>query len=386
MTATTTANGKPARARKDRAAARNAKAQEFAALPLLGEIVTWRPGSGDDRTHTKVLAALTTHGLGVEAERELTWETSFGRACKALESELMVDETVDHGDEIVYQITRRHLATHAGDEEKTEWAFTKVGYTRLETDSGKVTCKKDPDLGKKLTHETLRCKEARTGSDVTGVVQRLIDAYAAEHPTGDLIPIRDQGGAYLVLAEHAGFLTQLDGFLNDIGGKINRFPVPKGTASGDRSAADCVAEFLAGLVGEHRRAVKEFEITTRPDTVRAQAEQINATRVKVEAYAGYLAEQADVLLAEVEAANAELLSRVAVLDEERKNLPPEERVGMAGERERQVLAVLKTKPKKMAQIVKEAKLTDTCYNLLNKLAKDGAVVKSKDGYALPANA
>lgn len=45
-------------------------------------------------------------------------------------------------------------------------------------------------------------------------------------------------------------------------------------------------------------------------------------------------------------------------------------------------SVLSKKPKKMSDIVKEAGLSDTCYNHMNRLVKEGKVKKSDAGYAL----
>ena len=49
-------------------------------------------------------------------------------------------------------------------------------------------------------------------------------------------------------------------------------------------------------------------------------------------------------------------------------------------------AVLTATPKKMKQIVAEAGLDDTCYTHLNALVKQGIVVKTDAGYALPSGA
>jgi hypothetical protein len=67
---------------------------------------------------------------------------------------------------------------------------------------------------------------------------------------------------------------------------------------------------------------------------------------------------------------------------ETDNLPRDEFGSLAGSNFAKANAVLTKSPKKMKQIVAEASLEDTVYNHLNKLAKDGVIGKSAEGYFL----
>ena len=59
----------------------------------------------------------------------------------------------------------------------------------LDKRTGAVTCDL-PGLGTLAQEELDRATDARTGSDVTRVIQKLFDRHA------DLFPIRPQGGCY----------------------------------------------------------------------------------------------------------------------------------------------------------------------------------------------
>jgi len=147
----------------------------------------------------------------------------------------------------------------------------------------------------------------RTGSDVTRVVQKLFDMQA------DLFPIREAGGCYFVPVVHLPLVEKVQAFLNKLNGRLGRFPVPAGTAEGDRSVRDAVASGLAAVIAEYRSAVSGFDADTRKETLERAAEKIRRTRLKVEGYAEYLADERGRLDRELTAAQSELRARVAAL-------------------------------------------------------------------------
>jgi hypothetical protein len=74
----------------------------------------------------------------------------------------------------------------------------------------------------------------RKTGDVTTLVQKMFST------RGDIFSIREQGGAYFVPAELRGFTEQVEKFVEEIGGEMSRFPVPKGTAEGTKAAGPLV--------------------------------------------------------------------------------------------------------------------------------------------------
>ena len=184
----------------------------------------------------------------------------------------------------------------------------------LDKATGRVTC----DLAglAALAQEELdRCVDARTGGDVTRIVQKLFERRA------DLFPIREAGGAYFTPQEHAAFVDRVQGFLGKINGKMNRFPVPAGTPHGDRSVKDAVAAGIASLIEEHRAAVASFGGDTRESTLERAAERIRVTRHKISSYSEYLAGERDRLEKELTLASSELRARVESLAASREPAP-----------------------------------------------------------------
>jgi hypothetical protein len=98
--------------------------------------------------------------------------------------------------------------------------------------------------------------------------------------------------------------------LGRLNGQILRFPVPAGTAEGDRSVKESVAAGLAALIDDHRKAVAAFGADTRADTLARAAERIRATQFKVQAYAEYLLDEKGRLDRELATARDELRARV----------------------------------------------------------------------------
>ena len=173
----------------------------------------------------------------------------------------------------------------------------------LDKKTGAVTCDL-PGLATIAQEELDRCVAVRTGADLTRVIQKLFDRHA------DLFPIRPQGGCYFVPDRHTAFVDKVQAMLGRLNGQILRFPVPAGTAEGDRSVKDAVAAGLAALIDDHRKAVAQFGDDTREDTLKRAADKIRATQFKIAAYAEYLADEKGKLDRELAAARDELRRKV----------------------------------------------------------------------------
>jgi hypothetical protein len=139
------------------------------------------------------------------------------------------------------------------------------------------------------------------------VIQKLFDRHA------DLFAIRPQGGCYFVPGRFAGFVDRVQSMLGRLNGQILRFPVPAGTAEGDRSVKESVAAGLAAVIDEHRRAVSQFGEDTREDTLKRAADKIRASQFKLSAYAEYLLDEKGKLDRALAAARDELRQKVEQL-------------------------------------------------------------------------
>jgi hypothetical protein len=266
--------------------------------PLLGEVISWTC-SGVTVTHPVLVDALTAAGLDPGVARELAPKHAFTRACKKLSDQRIIRQVAEDDSTVKFQFTHENR-----DGDRYEYALETM--LSLNKRTGQVTCDL-PGLAT-LAQESLdRAIDARTGSDVTRVIQKLFDRHA------DLFPVREAGGVYFVPDRHAGFVDQVQGFLGRINGRVARFPVPAGTREGDRSVKEAVASGLAAVIAEYRAAVAGFDTDTRKGTVERAAEKIRVTKFKVEAYAEYLSGEREKLERDLAAAQRELRAKIDAL-------------------------------------------------------------------------
>ena len=263
---------------------------------LHGEVSSWAC-PGVSVTHPALVAALEAAGLDPAVARELAPRHAFSRACKRLSDQRIIRAVSEDAATVKFQFTAE---SREGDhyEYRLETTLT------LDKQTGAVTCEL-PGLATVAQEELDRCIAARTGGDVTRVIQKLFERHA------DLFPIRPQGGCYFVAVRHAGFVGRVQDLLNRVGGRLLRFPVPTGTEEGDRSVTQAVADGLAAVVAEHRAAVAQFGGDTRGDTLERAAEKIRTTKFKLTAYAEYLAGEKERLDRAVADAEWELRAKVA---------------------------------------------------------------------------
>ncbi len=262
---------------------------------LLGEVIAWAcPGLSV--SHAALIAALDAAELDPGVARELAPRHAFARACRVLSDRRIIRPVSEDAATIRFQFTQE---TREGD----RFEYTLETMLTLDKQTGAVTCEL-PGLATLAREELDRCIAARTGSDVTRVVQKLFERQA------DLFAVRPGGGCYFVPQRHAAFVDKIQDLLNRVGGRLLRFPVPAGTTEGDRSVTAAVADGLAAVVAEHRAAVAQFGNDTRSDTLERVADRIRSTRFKVQVYAEYLAGEKATLDRALETASDELRIKV----------------------------------------------------------------------------
>ena len=267
-------------------------------LPLLGEIITWTT-AGVAIRHLDLVDALRGAGLDEAVARELAPRHAFTRACKKLAADRIIRQVGEDAATVTFQFTAEH---RDGD----RFAYDFETLLTLTKTTGQVSCPL-PGLAGLAQEELDRCIAVRTGGDITRVVQKLFEREA------DLFPIREQGGAYYVPQAHAMFVDRIQGFVGTLGGAVHRFPIPAGTAHGDRAVKDTVARGIAALIAEHEAALAGFGDDTREATLTRMAERIRLTKHKLEAYACYLAEERGKLERTLAQAAATLRAKVDAL-------------------------------------------------------------------------
>ena len=282
--------------------AKQAKVRELQSLlkdlKWLGIIVTWNSGQ-DCHKQSSVQEALTKAGLDTKYSRELLPRHAFSRAARKLSDQRVIDIFTQNETDIVFQFTHMRLG-------EKEWEFNREAFVTLNKITGELKSD-NHDLARQAQVELDNAMETRTTADITRIVQRLFEDHS------DLIPIRDSGGVYFVPQEHSLFADQVEIFLQALGGRLDRIPVPEGTDAGNKAIQNAVRSAMEKLIEDHITAVKGFEVNTRKDTIERAAERIKETRVKIEAYAHYLGEQQKALLEKIKEANQALKDQVAAI-------------------------------------------------------------------------
>ena len=265
---------------------------------MLGEIITWKI-QGVAISHADLHSGLMASDLDCDVAKELAPRNAFARACSKLDSERIIRKVAEDHAIITFQFTREAL-----EEGKFSYHFESLLF--LNKHSGCITSE-NLELEKLAKEEFGRCMEARTANDVTRLVQRLFERHA------DLFSIRDQGGVYFVPEVHHDFIAKVERFVRNIGGSLQRFPIPAGSPQGDRAVQEAVAHGLQTIIDEHLQAVQKFGEDTRPDTLRRAEEKVRATKLKIEGYSFYLDKKREDLEASLQQASELLRSRMSFL-------------------------------------------------------------------------
>ena len=267
---------------------------------MLGEIITWKI-QGVAIGHADLLAGLMASDLDCDVAKELAPRNAFARACSKLNNERIIRKVAEDHSTISFQFTREAL-----EEGKFSYHFESLLF--LDKHSGNITSE-NLELEQLAKEEFGRCLESRTANDVTRLVQRLFERHA------DLFTIRDQGGVYFVPEVHQDFVVKVESFVRNIGGSLQRFPIPAGSPQGNRAVQEAVAHGLQAIIDEHLQAVQKFGEDTRPDTLRRAEEKVRATKLKIEGYSFYLDRKREDLEASLQQASELLRSRMSFLIE-----------------------------------------------------------------------
>ena len=267
---------------------------------MLGEIITWKI-QGVAISHADLLAGLMASDLDCDVAKELAPRNAFARACSKLNNERIIRKVAEDHSTISFQFTREAL-----EDGKFSYHFESLLF--LDKHSGNITSE-NLELEQLAKEEFGRCLESRSANDVTRLVQRLFERHA------DLFTIRDQGGVYFVPEVHQDFVVKVESFVRNIGGSLQRFPIPAGSPQGNRAVQEAVAHGLQAIIDEHLQAVQKFGEDTRPDTLRRAEEKVRATKLKIEGYSFYLDKKREDLEASLQQASELLRTRMSFLME-----------------------------------------------------------------------
>lgn len=269
---------------------------------LHGEIISWDM-KGAPIPHSEVLDALGSAGLPVDVAKEILPRHAFTRACAKLDDNRIIRKVDENETEVIFQFTREELS-------RGEFRYDFETRLTLVKSTGQILCV-NPTLAAQAKAELERAMELRTPSDVTKIIQTLVERNA------DMFPIRNQGGVYFVPQEHVAFIDSIHRFISTLNGSMPRFPVPKGTERGDSAVKMSVAEGLDTLIREHVEAIQNFDIGTHAGSFEKKAEAIRITRHKIESYREYLGGECERLQSVVNEAAALLREKIETIGAEK---------------------------------------------------------------------
>jgi len=181
--------------------------------------------------------------------------------------------------------------------------YTREAGIEYDDATGKLTTD-DPALALTLDDSAKLIDSTRTASDVTRVLQRVVSGAGS-----DLIPVREQGGAYFIPAGST-VIGQMDVILDAIGGSLSSFACTIGHGT-DESIANVITDYMLKQIGELKTAVAELhEKGIRADVKSRRITRVAELRDRVGAYATLVGTQASILTSAIDEAEELLLQKL----------------------------------------------------------------------------
>lgn len=271
----------------------------------LGWIVSWKVPS--EVPLSALRDALRTAGMDTDLAGDMSTQNALRRALRDMNESRVIRKLRHDGDTVFFQITH---------EEKTD---TKIEYWReaevcLEG-CGNVTCDV-PELAEQARILLTEHLSKRLTTDLTRLLKAVFDKRKA-----DLVPIREQGGAYFVPEHCQELVDQSRALLNAIGGKLRSFAVRLGCGDTKASVAESLSQYLADLVGEFRESIDGID-ASKGYLIERRAGRVAELRQKLSTYRGLLSGYADVIASDIDAADKQLAAAIAGVPQEPKEPEP----------------------------------------------------------------
>jgi len=264
-----------------------------------GDVVSWAITPGSKTTYDKVQQALTTANLDYISIRERLPRHAFARAVKYLQENRIIRQVNETKEFLVFQFTKEY-------HEENEYLYEKETIVTLNKITGELSTNTDnKDIETKAQELLTKAKHEWTVPDISRLIQRLFKAKNA-----DLFPVNPRGTTYFVAAKEKEFLDKIEKFLQTIGGSLIRLSVYSGDETTEKSIAEIITTTLKTVVDEHNEAITKLSLTESTDDIEEQIQKIEETRLKIESYSEYLAENAETLKNELDKAKAILQAKL----------------------------------------------------------------------------
>lgn len=272
-------------------------------VKLMGEVISWSV-KGKSIPVADIRNALLAQGFDEKALREMLPRNAFSRACNLLKENRVIRVKQETDTELVFQFTAEKKTINGDYVYQHELDLT------LEKATGAIIC---TDPATKALAESLIAENManRTAADITKLVQKLFEEEA------DMFPVRKAGGVYFVPERHRDFVARIAKLLEAVGGSISRFPVPEGTVEGTASVKQSVEDGIESLINSHLEAIEKLDMNSRQSTMEHRQQEIDMTKLKIEAYSLYLDEKRERLAELTAQAELRLKEKVKSLAEEK---------------------------------------------------------------------
>jgi glycosyltransferase A (GT-A) superfamily protein (DUF2064 family) len=162
----------------------------------------------------------------------------------------------------------------------------------------------EPQIAAMLPESAKTVTATRTASDVTRIVQRVVSESGS-----DLIPVREQGGAYFIPQGH-GIIARVSTLLQAIGGELSTFACTIGHGS-DASIANTITDYMLKQIDELKTSIDELnEAGIRADVKSRRLSRVAELRERIGAYAALVSTQGSKLTQALDVAEATLLAKL----------------------------------------------------------------------------
>lgn len=262
---------------------------------ILGNIVTWRVP--ETVSFDTLKRGLVDAGLDPDLVKELAPYNALTRALNEMKKGRVIRKLRREDRKIFFQITKEFLSD-------VEAVYEKETDLAIDADSGVLFC--DNIAIKEQAQKLINAHmQKRLASDVASLMFRIYKKY-----DGDLISIREQGGAYFVPDSHTGLVDQSRKLFNTIGGKLRTFEVRLGAADTAQSVAESMSEYFEGLVTQFKDSCKDVDLS-RSNVSEARIGKIADLRRKLELYRGLLQGYSSHIADVIDDANQDLMRQMA---------------------------------------------------------------------------
>lgn len=262
---------------------------------ILGTIVTWRVPRQVD-LHT-LRQSVSDAGIDGELVADMAPRNAVRRALRELRQGRVIRALRQDEDRIYFQLTAEIQGEY-------EIEYHRECEVACDLETGCLTGD-SPEIVAKAQEYLDEHREKRLTGDLTRLVQKVFDARKA-----DLVPIREQGGAYFVPHTHTDLVDSVRKLLKGIGGRLRSFDVRLGSADTSESVAESLGEYLIDMVAEFRESCSDVTGDSRKDVVSRRQDRVAELRSRLDCYRGILAGWADHIGEQIDKADLSLMEQL----------------------------------------------------------------------------